>query len=204
MEVEKKSKWTKSIKIWIALFVGSIVVVCLIAEKRNPNTPTVEAATIPAPAAGHFRNGPIMAARNERAIDRKKETEKPFDVPALFGKDTLFVNRMCGKPIYRFVSTTDNFVQMGYQSGRYRLYMDFDTKTKKAFTYKLNDTAFESFEIKQLLQYNDLDNNSSDYALSPIHMKNDMNVETYYGVEIVPKSSPSFTGTKRNQKLRGE
>ena len=157
------------------------------------------------PFTPQFATGPLQASLMPKfGTDlRKKETKKPFNIPALFGKDINFVSRMCGKPIYRFVSPHDNFIKMGYQSGRYRLYIDFDTETKKPFTFSLQDTAYESFEIKSLLNYNNLSKNSPEYALSPVHSSYDENIIEFYEVEIIPKSSRSFAGTKKDQKING-
>lgn len=213
MAVVKKSNWKRNVIIGFGIFVAIFIILGLLVDaqtrKRYREQATIQKSQDSnrrIPFTPQFPIGPLQASLMPKfGTDlRKKETKKPFNVPALFGKDSTYVNRMCGKPIYRYITSYDNFFSLDYQSGRYLLEIDFDTETKKAFTYSLKDTAYESFEVKSLLNYNKLSFNSSEYALSPLHSDYGEKIVKYYGVEIIPRSSRSFAFGKRQQALMRE
>ena len=211
MAVVKKSNWKRNTLIGLGIFIATIIILGLLTEDQTRKRYIEQAAIEKSqdsnrriPFTPQFATGPLQASLMPKyGTDlRKKETKKPFNVPALFGKDSAFVNRLCGKIVNRS-NYPNSDASITYQSGRYLLEVNFDMKTKKAFLYWLGDTAYESFEIKSLLEYNHLDKNSSEYSFSPLHSTYDEKVINFYGVEIIPRSSKSFAGTKNDQRMNG-
>ena len=212
MAVVKKSKWKRNLLIGVVLFIAIFIMLGLLVDEQTHKRYRDQAAiqksqdsNMRIPFTPQFATGPLQASLIPKpGIDyRKKETKKPFDVPALFGEGISFVNRMCGKPFFTY-EENGNDSEFKYQRGRYILTVGFDEKTKKANAFFLSDTISESFEIKELLKYNNLDRNSTEYSFSPSHSTYDEKIVTYNGVDIIPRSARAYGFGKRQQALMRE
>ncbi len=208
MAVVKKSNWKRYVLIGLGLFIASIFITGLFADADKQilgdlqPVITKKNSVVTTPAITQFPAGPLQASLIPKSgiIERKKETKKPFDVPALFGEGISFVNRMCGKPFSTY-EENGNDSEFKYQRGRYILTVGFDEKTKKANAFFLSDTISQSFEIKELLKYNNLSKNSTEYSFSPSHSTYDEDIVKYYGVDIIPRSARAYGFGKRQQAL---
>ena len=212
MEVVKKSKWKRNLLIGLGLFIAIFITLGLLVDEQTQKRYSEQAAmqksqdsNIVKPYNSQFPSGPLMASLiPKRGIDgRKKETKKPFNVPALFSRNVYFVNSMCGKPFFTYMENGKDS-KFKYQRGRYILTVGFDEKTKKANDFFLSDTISESFEIKELLKYNNLSKYSTEYSFSPSHSTYDEKIVTYNGVDIIPRSARAYGFGKRQQALMRE